>query len=111
PDTVVAQLLGQVQPRSESAPKSAPARAATAANDAPLTTDSIAVVLSKTATSRAVSLLHLPLSWNAASYAFRHPLEYLGSVGGGGIGAGPGNAVGAALALRGSGRLPIAVCG
>ena len=52
------------------------------------------------------------LSWNAALWPFHHPLDYIGSAGGGGgIGAGPGIAVGAALALRGSGRLPVAVCG
>ena len=60
---------------------------------------------------RPVSLAHLPLSWNGAAWPFRHPLDYLGSDGGGGIGGGPGIAVGAALALRGSGRLPVAVCG
>ena len=47
---------------------------------------------------------HLPLSWNGASWPFRHPLDFLGSDGGGGIGAGPGIAVGAALALRGLGH-------
>jgi thiamine pyrophosphate-dependent acetolactate synthase large subunit-like protein len=51
------------------------------------------------------------LSWNAALWPFHHPLDYIGSDGGGGIGGGPGIAVGAALALRGSGRLPVAVCG
>ena len=56
-------------------------------------------------------LLHVSLSWNAALWPFRHPLDYIGSDGGGGIGGGPGIAVGAALALRGSGRLPVAVCG
>jgi thiamine pyrophosphate-dependent acetolactate synthase large subunit-like protein len=61
--------------------------------------------------ARPASLLHLSLSWNAALWPFRHPLDYIGSAGGGGIGAGPGIAVGAALALRGSGRLPVAVCG
>jgi thiamine pyrophosphate-dependent acetolactate synthase large subunit-like protein len=60
---------------------------------------------------RPASLLHVSLSWNAALWPFRHPLDYIGSDGGGGIGAGPGIAVGAALALRGSGRLPVAVCG
>ena len=60
---------------------------------------------------RPASLLHLSLSWNAAFWPFHHPLDYIGSAGGGGIGAGPGIAVGAALALRGSGRLPVAVCG
>ena len=42
---------------------------------------------------------------------YNHPLDYLGGDGGGGIGAGPGMTVGAALALRGTGRLPLAVLG
>ena len=44
-------------------------------------------------------------------WPFRAPLDYIGGDGGAGIGGGPGIAVGAALALRGSGRLPVAVCG
>src|SRR5205085_4757808 len=60
---------------------------------------------------RAVSLLHVPLSWNGADWPFRHPLDYIGTEGGGGIGAGPGVAVGAALALRGGDRLPVAILG
>jgi acetolactate synthase-1/2/3 large subunit len=60
---------------------------------------------------RAVCLTHLPLSWDGASWPFRHTLDYIGSDGGAGIGAGPGLTVGAALALQGSGRMPIAVCG
>jgi thiamine pyrophosphate-dependent acetolactate synthase large subunit-like protein len=58
-----------------------------------------------------VSLLHLPLSWDGAFWPFRHPLDFVGSDGGGGIGGGPGISVGAALALRGSGRLPVSICG
>jgi thiamine pyrophosphate-dependent acetolactate synthase large subunit-like protein len=60
---------------------------------------------------RPVSLLHLPLSWDSTIWPFRHPLDFIGSDGGGGVGGGPGIAVGAALALRGSGRLAIAICG
>jgi thiamine pyrophosphate-dependent acetolactate synthase large subunit-like protein len=60
---------------------------------------------------RDVTLAHISLSWDGATWPFRHPLDYVGSEGGGGIGGGPGNAVGTALALKGSGRLPIAVCG
>ena len=44
----------------------------------------------------------LPLGWNGAYRHFRHPLDYLGADGGGGVGAGPGLTVGAALALKGS---------
>jgi thiamine pyrophosphate-dependent acetolactate synthase large subunit-like protein len=76
-----------------------------------LTVDHMADALRRAVGSRAVSLTHLPLSWNGASWPFRHPLDYLGSDGGGGIGGGPGISVGAALALKGSGRLPVAVCG
>jgi thiamine pyrophosphate-dependent acetolactate synthase large subunit-like protein len=42
---------------------------------------------------------------------FRHPLDYLGYDGSGGIGSGPGQAVGAALALRDNERLPVALVG
>jgi len=73
--------------------------------------DDLAIALRAAVGTRRVSLTHLPLSWNGASWPFRRPLDFLGSDGGGGIGAGPGIAVGAALALRGSDVLPVAVCG
>jgi thiamine pyrophosphate-dependent acetolactate synthase large subunit-like protein len=60
---------------------------------------------------RDVTLTHLPLSWQASFWHFRHPLDFVGSDGGGGVGGGPGISVGAALALKGSGRLPIGICG
>jgi thiamine pyrophosphate-dependent acetolactate synthase large subunit-like protein len=60
---------------------------------------------------RDVTLAHISLSWDGATWPFRHPLDYVGSEGGGGIGGGPGNAVGTALALMGTGRLATAVCG
>ncbi|HXF33066.1 MAG TPA: thiamine pyrophosphate-binding protein, partial [Candidatus Acidoferrales bacterium] len=58
-----------------------------------------------------VCYIRLPLGANGADFTFRHPLDFLGGDGGGGVGAGPGLAVGAALALRGTGRLPVAVLG
>ena len=58
-----------------------------------------------------VSLLQAPLSYNSKSWHFRHPLDYIGSDGGGGIGSGPGLSIGAALALKDSGRLAISVFG
>src|SRR5207302_1109716 len=59
------------------------------------------------------TMIRLPLSWADGLWEFRHPLDYLGTDGGGGIGSGPGMSVGAALALRDSGsdRLPVAVLG
>ncbi|MEP6942150.1 MAG: thiamine pyrophosphate-binding protein [Betaproteobacteria bacterium] len=61
--------------------------------------------------ARDTSLVHLPLGWNGAFWPFRHPLDFLGSDGGGGVGGGPGISVGAALALRGSGRLAVCIGG
>jgi thiamine pyrophosphate-dependent acetolactate synthase large subunit-like protein len=111
PDRVVASLavkLGKTEPAAQ-ATSSAPPETSRSAG--PITVPAMAAVLRRITGERAVSLLHLPLSWDGASWPFRHPLDYLGSDGGGGIGGGPGIAVGAALALRGSSRLPLAVCG
>ena len=77
----------------------------------PIVTSRMAIALRRAVANRDVSLLHLPLSWDGASWPFQHPLDFLGSDGGGGIGGGPGISVGAALALRGSGRLSVSVCG
>jgi thiamine pyrophosphate-dependent acetolactate synthase large subunit-like protein len=76
-----------------------------------LTVDHLADHLRRAVGERPASLAHVTLSWNGASWPFRHPLDYLGSDGGGGVGGGPGISVGAALALKGTGRLAVAVCG
>ena len=110
PDIAVPPLLEALGP--------GPARATAArGKDFPkpsngkLTVDHLATALRETVGDRPVSLTHVSLSWNGATWAFNHPLDYLGSDGGGGVGGGPGISVGAALALKGSGRLPVAVCG
>ncbi len=76
-----------------------------------LLVDHLSAKLRQAVGDRPTSLTHVSLSWNGASWHFKHPLDYLGSDGGGGVGGGPGISVGAALALKGSGRLAIAVCG
>jgi thiamine pyrophosphate-dependent acetolactate synthase large subunit-like protein len=76
-----------------------------------LTVDLMANALREAVGKRPASLTHVSLSWNGASWPFNHPLDYLGSDGGGGVGGGPGISVGAALALKGTGRLAVAVCG
>ena len=60
---------------------------------------------------RPATLIRVPLGWPGGAMHFREPLAMLGGDGGAGIGSGPGMAVGAALALRGSGRIPIAILG
>jgi benzoylformate decarboxylase/acetolactate synthase-1/2/3 large subunit len=49
--------------------------------------------------------------WARRSLRFQRPDQYLGRSGGEGLGYGPGAAVGAALALRGSGKLVVSLQG
>ncbi len=71
----------------------------------------LARVTTETLAPHNPSYIRLPLGWPGECCRFAHPLDYIGFDGGGGIGSGPGMAVGAALALRGSDRLPVAVLG
>ncbi len=110
PDMATAALLDALGPGKPHAvaPRSFPELKPA---DGPLTVDHLATALRRAVGERPTSLTHVSLSWNGASWPFRHPLDFLGSDGGGGVGGGPGISVGAALALKGTGRLPVAVCG
>jgi acetolactate synthase-1/2/3 large subunit len=123
PDSLVAALVAELgartaaEPRSwfvketVSAPASADAEKWTA--DVRLPLDDLARVTTDTLASHNPSYIRLPLGWPGEYCRFEHPQDYIGFDGGGGIGSGPGMAVGAALALRdaGSKRLPVAVLG
>jgi thiamine pyrophosphate-dependent acetolactate synthase large subunit-like protein len=113
PDVAVGDLrkaLGREGGRRAPARRVRPAARVSSKGSA-LSIEDLAAGLHDAVGKRDVSLTHLPLGWNGASWHFRHPLDYIGFNGGGGVGAGPGISVGAALALRGSGRLPVAVLG
>jgi benzoylformate decarboxylase len=60
---------------------------------------------------RPVSFARLPIGWPGEAYEFDDPLAFLGNDGGGAVGTGPGHTIGAALALKDSGRLPVGVLG
>lgn len=77
----------------------------------PLDVVSLAAAMGEALRYEVISLVRLPLGWATEAWHFRHPLDYLGIDGGAGIGSGPGMLIGAALALKGSGRLPVAVLG
>lgn len=110
PDATVTELLKHIPHEAPRAPE-ARMRPVFTPGEGMIHIDQVSAALQEATQGSEVSLLHLSLSWNGATWAFRHPLDYIGSDGGGGIGGGPGISVGAALALRGTGRLPIAVCG
>ncbi|HEY3180426.1 MAG TPA: thiamine pyrophosphate-dependent enzyme [Casimicrobiaceae bacterium] len=115
PDVVVDALIDEltgVAQLTQRSPRAIRSRSdAVASTDGRLRLDDLALAFRAATGNRRVSLSHLPLSWNGGALPFRHPLDFLGSDGGGGIGAGPGIAVGAALALRNSDRLSVAICG
>jgi thiamine pyrophosphate-dependent acetolactate synthase large subunit-like protein len=111
-DATVAALLAAIGPGSK--PKRPiPVRnlPAKPAPDGDMAAADMANVLRHVVGNRTTCLTHISLSWHGDFWDFRHPLDFIGSDGGGGVGGGPGISVGAALALKGTGRIPIAVCG
>jgi thiamine pyrophosphate-dependent acetolactate synthase large subunit-like protein len=111
PDAAVPLLLDAVKGRRWT-PGTPPASQASAVPDAnELTVAGLAAALNEALGAEDACIIRVPLSWGGDYRAFRHPLDYLGGDGGAGIGSGPGMAVGAALALRDAGRLPVAVLG
>ena len=112
PDPTVEALLGALVPRAATAGWP-PAHTA----DPPplpgerITVSDLARSLHRAIGRRPSCLVRAPLGWSGEDWAVAGPLDYLGQDGGAGLGSGPAMAVGAALALRGSGRLPVAVLG
>jgi thiamine pyrophosphate-dependent acetolactate synthase large subunit-like protein len=115
PDVAVEQLLAVVTgaARSDTRNRSPrpDAQPAHSAPDGRLDLPFLARSLRAALHDLPVCLVRLPLGWDGDLWDFEHPLDYLGYDGGGGIGSGPGMTVGAALALRGTGRVPVAVLG
>jgi thiamine pyrophosphate-dependent acetolactate synthase large subunit-like protein len=118
PDAALPALLAEVKrlrpnapplpaPRERRAPPPLSALETASIIEVPL----LATALKEALGGAPVSMIRLPLSWGEHLWDFRHPLDFLGADGGGGIGSGPGMAVGAALALRDGERLPVAVLG
>ena len=112
PDAAVAALLGAVQAQPARAWPMRMPRAA-APDDDIVSIRALADALAQVNQGRRLCLARLPLGWNGAYRDFDHPLDYLGADGGGGVGAGPGNAIGTALALRDMqvDRLTVAIIG
>ncbi len=118
PDRLVPKLLDALGPR-----KSAPALVAGGAAPKPaanapaavaptiITVEMLSDACGKALADCRPSFVRLPIGWPGDNCDFRHPLDFLGSDGGGGLGAGPGLVIGAALALKGTGRMAVALLG
>ncbi|MBT3990076.1 MAG: thiamine pyrophosphate-binding protein [Rhodospirillaceae bacterium] len=116
-DTLVEALLEKLPETGESTKEgyelSSQSGIATGLEEGPLRMANIVSCFNQIAEDYKTCLINRPIRWPTNSNNFDHPLSYLGDNGGGGLGAGPGIAVGAALALRDHfpERLPIAILG
>jgi thiamine pyrophosphate-dependent acetolactate synthase large subunit-like protein len=115
-DQLVSAMLDELgRPARKAIAANGAAKAKPSANGAAtgeMGMESFCDALAEAFAGRDICYSRLPLGLNDGSpFAFHHPLDFLGGDGAGGVGAGPGIAVGAALALKGTGRMPVAVLG
>ena len=111
PDSFVQSLLRQAQPQRRTLWRSRPHNSADTPTGGPVTLAALAHAFERVRANHPVCITRLPFGWPEALTRFTHPLDCIGYDGGGGIGSTPGITVGAALALKGSGRLPVAILG
>ncbi|MCG6901252.1 MAG: thiamine pyrophosphate-dependent enzyme [Rhodobacter sp.] len=110
-DAAVAAILAALP---DAAPATAPvpqAKAPARGDGTALTNRDVARALKAAAGDQPITFAAMARGWPVDILPHRHPLDYLGKDGGGGIGSGPGLTIGAALALRGSGRLVVGSLG
>jgi thiamine pyrophosphate-dependent acetolactate synthase large subunit-like protein len=112
PDAATPLLLEAVQARPPRtlAPEEKPAAGSGGCSEEP-TLASLAASLNAAIRGVDVCFTRFPLGWNGAYTHFRHPLDYIGSDGGAGLGSGFGMTVGAGLALKDSGRIAVGLLG
>ena len=113
PEAAVPALLaalgeGDAEPWLPPAPETAPAAPHP---EGRLGVADLAAGLRDAVAGQPTCLVRSTLSWSGGYWTADGPLASLGYDGGGGIGSGPGMMVGAALALRGTGRMPVGVLG
>ena len=126
PEAFTADLLAAVEARLDGIPKwtgdprdprdarAAPSVAPSVArkpDDAPISPADIGRVLHAVRGGRPITLARVPIGWDGTVYPFSGPFDFLGYDGGGGLSSGPGNTIGAALGLRGSGRIVVGILG
>jgi thiamine pyrophosphate-dependent acetolactate synthase large subunit-like protein len=120
PDRCVAKLLAVVEarlagkPRWDGTPRwQGPAvpRLADRDPDAAIDLAAMSLAMADARKAHDIVLSRAPLGWMPEYDPLRGPLDYLGMDGGAGVGSGPGNAVGQALALMGSGKVSVSVIG
>jgi thiamine pyrophosphate-dependent acetolactate synthase large subunit-like protein len=108
-DAAVPLLLDAVKPRVAAA--KFPDRVPLPPMPSEVSLRGVGAALEEATRGMEICYTRMPLGWSGAYTHFRHPLDYIGHDGGAGVGSGPGMTVGAALALKGTGRIPVGVVG
>jgi thiamine pyrophosphate-dependent acetolactate synthase large subunit-like protein len=112
PDAGAADLLAALPEAGPDLPAAAEGRPQTDGEAAAgITQRQIALALRDAVGDKPVTFSGLPRGWPGAIWPHRHPLDYLGKDGGGGVGSGPGITIGAALALKDTDRLVVGILG
>jgi benzoylformate decarboxylase len=127
PDTFIAQMLEELgakgkptgKPRLKPAVKKIPhwtrstaAKAKPSSETGPMEAKDFHLVMSEfVCGDPKISLCHTSTGWPGTAARWRSPLDYAGNDSGGGVGAGPGQSVGSALAYRDAGRIPVSMMG
>ncbi len=112
-DVVVSQIVEALADVKAPAPKMMRERPKYEIRDGkerPLVRD-LALTLHKALGDRDVCLMSTTIAWHEDWWPIRHPLDYTGGAGGGGLAAGPGISVGGALALRNDKRMAVGIVG
>ncbi len=121
PDALTRPLLAAVDKRTKGARHKAPKMKLNlprASGNAPkkgakrgMSLRDLADKVTSALAGKPVSYTKLPLGWPGYASKFSGPMDYFGHDGGGGVGSGNGLAIGCALALMDSGRIPVALVG
>jgi thiamine pyrophosphate-dependent acetolactate synthase large subunit-like protein len=109
-DAAVPMLLEATTPRKAEADLPRRAALPPVPSDA-VTLRGLAAALETATRGVRICYTRFPLGWNGGYTHLRHPLDYIGHDGGAGVGSGPAMTVGAGLALKGTGRIPVALLG
>ncbi|MDP4594374.1 MAG: thiamine pyrophosphate-binding protein, partial [Beijerinckiaceae bacterium] len=107
-DLTVSALVGALADMSAKkiAPRQREKLELRADGERPLVRD-LALSLNKALKGRDTCLLSTTIAWSENWWPINHPLDYAGGAGGGGGAAGPGIAVGGALALKNDTRMAV----
>jgi benzoylformate decarboxylase len=122
PDHFVAQLLNEMEVKKTPKVKTRPEMKSlahwhdgggksSASQGQAMSLWDMALTVRDFAKKQPVTFARLPIGWPGEAYEFDGPLSFMGNDGGGAVGTGPGHTIGAALALKDTGRLTIGVLG